>query len=77
MELTGGSELMMIAGHRAGLDGHIRMYYTDIAAGKIMDIDDPDFYNGHGAPYTRRLYGRKKKISSLSASPTGSRTKKL
>lgn len=43
MELTGGSELMMIAGHRAGLDGHIRMYYTDIAAGKIMDIDDPDF----------------------------------
>ncbi len=43
MELTGGSELMMIAGHKAGLDKKIKMYYTDIAAGKMMDIDDPDF----------------------------------
>lgn len=43
MELTGGSELMMIAGHKAGIDKKIKMYYTDIAQGKLMDIDDPSF----------------------------------
>ncbi len=43
MELTGGSELMMIAGHKAGLDKKVKMYYTDIAAGKMTDIENPDF----------------------------------
>ncbi|MDD5945697.1 MAG: DUF1887 family CARF protein [Clostridia bacterium] len=43
MEMTGGSELMMIAGHRAGYESGIKMYHTDIAAGKIKDINDPQF----------------------------------
>ncbi|MCD8036041.1 MAG: DUF1887 family CARF protein [Clostridiales bacterium] len=43
MEMTGGSELMMIAGHRAGFEKNIKMYHTDIAGGKIHDIDDPEF----------------------------------
>lgn len=63
MELTGGSELMMIAGHKAGLDKNIKMYYTDIAAGKIMNIESPgeqmdtarltldDFMNAKGAEF--------------------------
>lgn len=46
MELTGGSELMMIAGHRAGYEKNIKMYHTDIVAGKITNIDDPsDVYD--------------------------------
>ncbi len=61
MEMTGGSELMMIAGHKAGYDKGVRMYHTDIIAGKICDIDDPsvaidtvqlsldDFINAKGA----------------------------
>lgn len=43
MEMTGGSELMMIGGHKAGVEKKAKIYYTDIAAGKIKDIDDPEF----------------------------------
>lgn len=43
MEMTGGSELMMIAGHKAGYEKKIKMYHTDIAGGKLHDIDDPTF----------------------------------
>lgn len=43
MEMTGGSELMMIAGHKAGVEKKAKIYYTDIAAGKIKDIDEPEF----------------------------------
>lgn len=43
MEMTGGSELMMISGHKAGAEKNITMYHTDIASGKIRDIEDPEF----------------------------------
>jgi len=43
MELTGGSELMMIAGYKAGSEKKIKMLYTDIAEGKITDLDDAEW----------------------------------
>lgn len=40
IELTGGSELMMIGAYKAGRDKNVEMVYTDIIAGKIIGIDD-------------------------------------
>lgn len=42
MELTGGSELMMIGGYKAGSEMGIELVYTDIVAGKVIDLNDPD-----------------------------------
>lgn len=68
IELTGGSELMMIAGYRAGLENGIKMLYTDIANGKILDIEDAewsidaailtldDFIDAKGAAYAGELH---------------------
>lgn len=68
MELTGGSELMMIAGYKAGLEKNIKMMYTDIAKGKITDINDSewimdtavltldDFIDAKGAAYVGELH---------------------
>lgn len=68
MELTGGSELMMIAGYKAGAEKNIKMLYTDIAEGKITDIDDTkwsinttvltldDFIDAKGAAYVGELH---------------------
>ena len=68
MELTGGSELMMIAGHKAGSERKIQMLYTDIAAGTITDIENPewvketavltldDFIDAKGAAYVGGMH---------------------
>ena len=68
MELTGGSELMMIAGHKAGSERKIQMLYTDIAAGTITDIENPewvketavltldDFIDAKGAAYAGGMH---------------------
>ncbi len=40
MEFTGGSELMMIGGFKAGNERGIKMVYTDILKGQIVDILD-------------------------------------
>lgn len=40
VELTGGSELMTIAGYKAGMDKGARLVYTDILSKKVMDIND-------------------------------------
>ena len=61
LDLTGGSELMTIAGYRAGLDQNIRLIYTDIIKEEMVDIFDEnhkvptatltlqDFVDAHGA----------------------------
>lgn len=68
IELTGGSELMMIAGYKAGSEKNIKMLYTDIAEGKIKDINDTDwsadtavltlddFIDAKGAMYAGELH---------------------
>ncbi len=40
MELTGGSELMMIAGYKAGSEKKIELLYTDLVNGVIMNLLD-------------------------------------
>ena len=40
VELTGGSELMTIAGFKAGRDMGTRLVYTDILAERVMDLND-------------------------------------
>lgn len=40
MELTGGSELMMIAGYKAGSEKNIRLVYTDLIRSVILDLND-------------------------------------
>lgn len=40
MELTGGSELMMIAGYKAGSEKKIQLVYTDLVRGVILDLND-------------------------------------
>ena len=40
IDLTGGSELMTIAGFKAGSEKNVEMIYTDIIQGRIMDIRD-------------------------------------
>lgn len=40
MDLTGGSELMMIAGFRAGAEKQVRLCYTDMIEGVILDLLD-------------------------------------
>lgn len=42
MELTGGSELMMIGGYKAGSEMGIELVYTDIAAGRVIDLNHQD-----------------------------------
>lgn len=42
IELTGGSELMMIGGYKAGFESNTKMVYTDIARGLVINIDDKD-----------------------------------
>lgn len=39
LELTGGSELMMIAGYKAGIQTGARMVHTDLVKGRINDIE--------------------------------------
>ncbi len=39
LDLTGGSELMMIAAYQAGVEMEIRMVHTDLAQSRIMDIE--------------------------------------
>lgn len=39
LELTGGSELMMIAGYKAGIETGIRMVHTDLVRRCITDIE--------------------------------------
>ena len=39
LELNGGSELMMIAGYKAGLQTGMQMLHTDLAAGCINDVE--------------------------------------
>lgn len=68
IELTGGSELMMIAGYKAGLENGIKMLYTDIANSRILDIEDAawsvdtavltldDFIDAKGAAYAGELH---------------------
>lgn len=38
MELSGGSELMLIAGYRAGVDMGMEILYTDLTSGTLMDL---------------------------------------
>jgi len=40
LELTGGSDLMIIAGYKAGSDKNVRLLYTDILTEKVIDIND-------------------------------------
>lgn len=68
MELTGGSELMMIAGYKAGSEENIKMYYTDIAVGKMTEINNPtvvidtaeltldDFIDAKGAAFVGKSH---------------------
>lgn len=39
LELTGGSELMMIAGYKAGMQTGMQMVHTDLVAGCINDVE--------------------------------------
>ncbi len=39
MELTGGSELMMIAGYKAGSEKGVKLLYTELASKSILDLD--------------------------------------
>lgn len=39
LELTGGSELMIIAGYKAGSEKGIEMIYTDITKGEMIDLN--------------------------------------
>ena len=39
LELTGGSELMMVAGYQAGVEMGIRMIHTDLVKGCITDVE--------------------------------------
>lgn len=39
LDLTGGSELMLLAGFKAGSEKKARLYYTDIIGGAILDLD--------------------------------------
>lgn len=69
IELTGGSELMMIAGYKAGTEKNIRLLYTDIVEGRIKDINNTDwsvntavltlddFIDAKGAKYVGELHG--------------------
>ena len=38
MDITGGSELMTVAGVMAGMETNIKMYYTDIINGRVENI---------------------------------------
>lgn len=40
IDLTGGSELMLIAGHKAGLEMGIPMLHTNFVSGQITDLRD-------------------------------------
>ena len=40
IELTGGSDLMIIAGYKAGMDRNVKLLYTDILTERILDIRD-------------------------------------
>ena len=40
MELTGGSELMLIAGYKAGSETNIKLVYTDLIKGIIFDLNN-------------------------------------
>ncbi len=63
LDLTGGSELMTIAGYQAGLDKGIRLLYTDIIKQQMIDVLDEtkvektatltleDFVDAHGAQF--------------------------
>lgn len=63
IELTGGSELMLISGYKAGSEINIKMVYTDIIKQEIFDITTgkklyktakltlDDFVNAKGARY--------------------------
>ena len=44
VDFTGGSELMTIAGYKAGLDNGARLVYTDILSKKVMNINDTGQY---------------------------------
>lgn len=44
MDITGGSELMTVAGVKAGIETNIKMFYTDIINGRVENIlDKNDF----------------------------------
>ena len=50
LEMTGGSELMMIAGYKAGLQTGMRMVHTDPVERRINDIEtDENFLDAKGA----------------------------
>lgn len=40
MEFTGGSELMLIAGFKAGAGKGVPLYYTDLVKGMILDLSE-------------------------------------
>ncbi|MBR6542848.1 MAG: DUF1887 family protein, partial [Anaerotignum sp.] len=39
LEMTGGSELMMIAGYKAGMQTGMQMIYTDLVERRINDVE--------------------------------------
>ena len=61
MNLTGGSELMILAGYKAARANHARLVFTDIIKGHVVDLTDKtkvwpipklsltDFFNAKGA----------------------------
>lgn len=63
IDLTGGSELMTIAGYRAGMGMGAKLVYTDIIEEKVVNINDEndviktaqltleDFVDAHGAEF--------------------------
>ncbi|MCJ7856256.1 DUF1887 family CARF protein [Lachnospiraceae bacterium NSJ-143] len=44
MDITGGSELMTVAGAKAGMETGTKMYYTDIVHGRVENILDREDY---------------------------------
>jgi len=40
MDITGGSELMTVAGSKAGIETGIKIYYTDIINGRVENLAD-------------------------------------
>jgi len=44
IDLTGGSELMTIAGCEAGIDAHSKIVYADIIQGRVVNIADETDY---------------------------------
>lgn len=43
MDLTGGSELMMIAGYKVAMENDVCLYYTDLINGSIINLKDNSY----------------------------------